>query len=61
MWILGNVLYNVFTFSRFSPFRIIYLMLISIVMADAYVKFLKRASCGNINLIAPLFSYICGR
>ena len=54
--IFGNVLYNVLTFSKFSPSLTMYLILISIVIAEAYVKFLSRASCGNISLMAPLFS-----
>ena len=31
------------------------------VTLDAYVKFLRRASCGNISLVAPLFSWIWAR
>ena len=56
--ILGNVLFMILGESIFSVLRTTYLMCTSTVIVDAYVKLRNLASCGNIILVAPLFSWI---
>ena len=56
IFIFGSIFSIIFGVSIFSVLRTIYLICTSTVILDAYVKLRNLASCGNIILVAPLFS-----